>query len=235
MPRLTTLVALTDAGLKKRGLERAAQEAIELAHDYPEYPHPDQRQKRDLKKLGQFIQRVESLLGSDDRLFTAKLMVLGKLGRFAPAIRLARKAYRVEPNWINAIAVANVLRRSGDIDGAAKMFLTAAKHNRRDVAAFLDCGDLYVDAERWAEALKVYERALKRYPTQPWAKPSVLYCRYRMHGDARDLRKLRAIAHRPPDECGVADMLAQLLGETSPDEGRRRAQELLARCGKDHQ
>ena len=192
----------------------------------------DGRQKSQLLRALEVVERAERLHGGNEQLFTLKLMILGKAGRFEEAIGLARRAYAESPDWATAITAANALRRAGDREGAAEMFRAAARHDPADVSALLDLGDLFLEGEQWEPALKSYEEALGREKGQPWAVPSAHYCRYRLTGDKRWLRKLRALAEEPADECGVAGLLARMMGGYAPDDRRRRARELLDRCGE---
>jgi len=130
------------------------------------------------------------------------------------------------PSWTSACALANACRRTGDPEAAATAFMEAARLDVSDVAAFLDAGDIWLNAERWASALEAYQGALRREPGQPWAKPSACYCEYRQSGDRRHLRRLRAMASARPDPCGIADFLSQTFGGFSPEDQRRRATEL---------
>jgi tetratricopeptide (TPR) repeat protein len=223
------LEKLDDDGLRELGLETAVQKLGAAVQGYPD-EHLNARQNADLAAALVCANRIEQLLGDSDALLAIKLMILGKLGRFDEALALARAAYKAKPNWTTAIATANVLRRKGDVNAALDMFRRAAGHDRKDVTALLDAGDLNLKNDRWQAALKDYQQALKREKDHAWALPSTFYCRYRLSGDKRWLKKLQAFAEEPADECGLADMLAHMFGGYSPDNRRRRAQELLEWC-----
>jgi len=98
-----------------------------------------------------------------------------------------------------------------------------------DVTAFLEVGDIHLENGSYSEALTAYEAALEREDRQPWALPSALFCRYRLTSDRKWLRRLRAIAHRPIDECGIGPSLERLLKGYLSEDARQRAESLLAR------
>lgn len=199
-----------------------------LLKRYPEHGQLTAEQQGFLKHAVQRMKLAEKVCGFDSELHVLKLMTLGKLGRFRPAVREGTRTYAARPCWDTAIAVANACRRSGDLSGATRYLRLAAKHNRTDETSLLELGDLYLNQERWKEALAAYARALARKPGHPWAVPSVLFCRYQLEGDSKARARLRQIARASGDRCGVADFFASLSGGYSPSDRQRRAQQLLA-------
>jgi tetratricopeptide (TPR) repeat protein len=199
-----------------------------LVGRYPEADRLTAAQKGSLRLAVRRMRRAERLLGFDEKLLVLRLMALGKLGRFAAAVREAKAAHDAHPGWHTAVAVANALRRSGRPLDAVLYFRSAARHDRRDVSALLEIGDTYLAAGEWKQAIAAYERALRRRPGHPWAVPSIAFCQYRLSGDRTSLTRLRRMAPSRGDSCGVADFFAGLEGEHGPGSRIRRAQELLA-------
>ncbi len=195
------------------------------------YPEADQltaEQQEHLQLAVRQLRRAERLLGFDEKLLVLRLTALGKLGRFAAAVREAKAAHDAHPGWHTAVAVANALRRSGRPLAAVPYFRLAARHDTRDVSALLEIGDMYLMAGDWKRAIAAYERALRRQPRHPWAEPSVAYCQYRSTGERKFLTRLRRLARSRGDACGIAEFFAGLQGDHGPSARGRRAQELLA-------
>jgi tetratricopeptide (TPR) repeat protein len=199
-----------------------------LVRRYPEADQLTAPQKQHLRLAVRQLRRAERLLGFDEDLLVLRLMALGKLGRFAAAVREAGAAHDAQPGWHTAVAAANAFRRGGRPLEAVPYLRLAARYDARDVSALLDMGDIYLSAGEWKRATTAYERALRRQPQHPWAVPSLAFCRYRLTGDRKFLTRLRRLARSRGDACGVADFLAGLMGEQGPAVRSRRAQELLA-------
>ncbi|OAI54621.1 hypothetical protein AYO44_14655 [Planctomycetaceae bacterium SCGC AG-212-F19] len=199
-----------------------------LLRRYPEADQVTDQQKQHLQLAVRQMRRAQRVLGFDPKLHVLRLIALGKLGRFAVAVREANAAHDAHPSWHTAVAAANALRRSGRPLAAVPYFRLAARYDRQDVSAFLEIGDTYVNAGRWKRALAAYQRALRRRPRHPWAIPSVAFCEYRLTGDRQFLTQLRRFARSRGDSCGVADFFAGLQGEHGPSTRSRRAKELLS-------
>jgi tetratricopeptide (TPR) repeat protein len=193
--------------------------------DIPEHPAaPEQR--ADLERA---LRTLERFADNADATFF-KVVVLSKLGRFVEAIEQAKRAHAAAPSWRTAVMTANAFRRSGDIKRAIEHFRLATTLDPKDVRARLEIGDIHLDAGEWAAALAAYETVLKREKAHPWARPSAVYCRYRLTAERKWLRQLRDYARRPVSECNV--MVAALTGGYSSADRKRRAQALLARLEK---
>jgi tetratricopeptide (TPR) repeat protein len=199
-----------------------------LLRRYPEADQLTAQQKEHLRLAVRRMRRAERLLGFDEKLLVLRLMALGKLGRFAAAVREAKTAHDAHPGWHTAVAAANALRRSGRPLAAVPYLRLASRYDARDVSALLEIGDTYLIAGEWKLAITSYQRALRRQPHHPWAVPSIAFCRYRLTGDRKFLTRLRRLARSRGDSCGVADFFAGLQGDHGPGSRSRRAQELLA-------
>lgn len=195
------------------------------------YPEADQltvQQKEFLQLAVRKMRRAERLLGFDEKLLVLRLMALGKLGRFATAVREARAAHDAHPGWHTAVAAANALRRSGRPLSAIPYFRLASRYDTQDVSALLEIGDTYLNAGQWKRAIAAYERALRRKPKHSWAEPSLAFCQYRLTGDQKHLTRLRRMARTRSDACGIADFFAAIQGDAGPSARSQKAQELLA-------
>jgi tetratricopeptide (TPR) repeat protein len=201
----------------------------ELIFAIPERTQASDSQLSDISRFLDLAPSLEAVLGADIRLSFITAMALGKAGRLPEAIDLSRRLYSQAPSWDTASMVANALRRLGDIDGALDFFAAAARLDPRDVTALLEIRDMHLEAGNFGDALAAYEAALARETRQPWAHPSALFCRYRLTADRKWLRRLRSVAHRPLDECGVGPALERLLKGYSSDDARWRAESLLRR------
>jgi tetratricopeptide (TPR) repeat protein len=224
------LARCTDAELLQMRSNDLAQSVGRMVGECDELANQTSDQKRELAGALALIGRFESLGLKSDRLFVVKMMTLGKLGRFDEAIAEANAAYVKNPSWNTAISVANACRRRGDLDKAIKMFELAATHDQKDASALLAIGDIHLENTRWHEAIDAYERAVLREADNPWAVPSLCFCRYRLSGDPSWLDRLREFSREKPDECGVADSLARMMGQSPPSQRRGRAKQLLQRA-----
>ncbi len=151
---------------------------------------------RDVHGQQPFVWIVASILGR-------------RLGSTEDTLAMAQYAYKLEAAWNSATSVANVLRDLGRLDEAAQWFHKAMDHDKEAVGAYMDCGDMYLDAGRLDEAIKEYERVLKVEPDHDYVKPSLLYANYKKFNDPN--RKLA------------------LLRMTEAGDGNDRARELAQR------
>jgi hypothetical protein len=119
--------------------------------------------------------------------------ILGRrLGSTDETLAIAQHAYKLEPAWNTASGVANVLRDLKRVDEAAQWYQRAVGHDKEGIAAWVDCGDMYLDANRLDDAITAYEKVLKVEPDHDWAKPSAIYAHYKKHADPnRKLALLR--------------------------------------------
>lgn len=110
-------------------------------------------------------------------------MVARRLAQQAEAQQFAQHAYQIDPSWKSAIGVANALRDAKQLDQAAQWFRKALEHDKADVSAHLDMGDMFLEADRLDEAMREYEHAERKQPDHPWATASMYYIRWKQHGD----------------------------------------------------
>jgi hypothetical protein len=116
-------------------------------------------------------------------LWFASSMVARRLGQQAESQQFAQHAYQIDPSWKSAIGVANALRDAKQIDQAAQWFKKALDHDKTDVSAHLDMGDMFLDANRLDDAMREYEHAERKQPDHPWATASMYYIRWKQNGD----------------------------------------------------
>ena len=143
-------------------------------------------------------------------LWSGSSMVARRLGVPGEALAFAQQAYAIDPSWKSAIAVANALRDDRKIDDAAVWFRRALGHDRTDVSAHLDLGDMFVDAGRLDEANREYESAIVKEADQPWATASLLYLRFlrdRDPGTRLALLRLTEGAEPNPRARALCDQL----------------------------
>jgi tetratricopeptide (TPR) repeat protein len=90
---------------------------------------------------------------------------------------LAERRVAERPGYRAHIALAGVLRDSGDLEASVAQFRAAIPYDPLDPAAYLDIGDLLLDLGRPGDAREAYENVLAAEPEHPWARPSALYAR----------------------------------------------------------
>src|SRR5262249_1076822 len=76
-----------------------------------------------------------------------------------------------------------ILRHKGDPAAASDAFEAAQRIDPDTMATYLEAGDTFFEAERWSEGRAWYQRALAKEPAQEWAKPSDLFCQWKLTGD----------------------------------------------------
>lgn len=216
---------MTDAAIHESGGDDVARSVYLLIQRFPEYEELSEGQTADLETLLAVVDRADEVLTEGKKILKAvKLIMLGKMGLFERAIAESTALYEEEPDWTNAIGVANAYKRQGDAKNAIRMFIKAIEHDKEDISALLEIGDLYLEQEGFAEALGYYEKALHKDNGHPWAMPSALFCQYRLTQGEDTLAQLQGIANAEDCECGVAGILAQITGDTG---AAPRAQYLL--------
>lgn len=223
---ISALEQLDDEQLKAMGALTVSGKLSSIAEDYP-IDSPTDEDRDLLARALSILERFERQGDTSNQMIVLKLMTLGLLERYDEAIAMARGYYQRAPNWHSAIGLANAYVRNGGIDQAIEMFNTAADHDANDVTAYLEIGDLCLLRDEWRMAIEHYEKALSRQPDQPWAIPSVYYCRYRQSGEEVWLNRLQELADAPEDECGMDDLIAEMMGSYSAEYGRLRAQQLF--------
>jgi hypothetical protein len=147
--------------------------------------------------------------GPNQRLSYAIVRAARNEGELDLAVATAEDAYRKAPSWLTASARGLAHRAKGDVDHAVQAFRDAAAHDPDDITAWLDIGDIALDARRIALAEEAYDTVLGREPRHPWALPSRLYLRWRYDGDraaVARLRKLAAAADASPRAVALAEV-----------------------------
>lgn len=153
-----------------------------------------------LESGSRVLAAFRALHPAEDLLWFGGSMVARRIGDRAEALALAKQAYAIVPGWKAAIGVANALRDDGKIDDAATWFRRALGHDRSDVSAHLDLGDMFLEAGRLDEATREYESAIVKEADHPWATASLAYLRWKRNGDAASrLALLRMTEGDPPN------------------------------------
>lgn len=241
-----------DAALRALGKETALALLGELATQLPEPEDADDDDRAEGERLVRVAERAERALGldrlADPHVYDLLTDALASAGRVDDALTLARSVHDARGDATSLKTLAVALRRAGQHDEAADAYVKAHDLDPADAGCLLDAAELRTAQQRWADALRLYERVLER-EAHPWAVPSAHYCRFRLTGDAAALEALRAIGHRPPalgeDDLGAlieglmgnaaavhdpgaaaAELMAKLEGASDLD--RDRARELLS-------
>lgn len=115
---------------------------------------------------------------------------LRRQGQFDPAIQFAAFAYQLKSDWNTTIGVACAYRDAKRVEEAVQWFRHAHGQRPDDVAALLDVGDTYLDADRFDEAIGAYREVLAKAPAEDWAQTSILYAVFRKSGAEGDFAPL---------------------------------------------
>jgi tetratricopeptide (TPR) repeat protein len=135
-------------------------------------------------------ERVLPQQGEGSRSLMIRAGILRKAGLFDEALRVVKASYDAEPDWNKACAMGLILRHKGDLAAASEAFEAARRMNPDNIAAYLEGGDTFCEADRWQDARAWYRRALAKEPAQKWAKPSDLFCEWKLTGGQQVLDKL---------------------------------------------
>ncbi|HVV84501.1 MAG TPA: tetratricopeptide repeat protein [Kofleriaceae bacterium] len=158
-----------------------AVDILKIASSCPVPTPKDDPRLPTLESGARVLAAIRAVHATQGMLWFGSSMVARRLGHVDEALAYAQHAYSIDPSWNAAIGVANALKDSKKFDDAAKWFRKALDHDKEDVSAHLDLGDMYLELTRYDEALREYDAAMKKQPDQPWAKASSIYTRWKMN------------------------------------------------------
>lgn len=156
---------------------------VKIAAKCPVPTPADDPRLPNLHAAARLLATIRHLHAGQPFVWFGSSMLQRRLGTTDESLGWAQHAYQLEPAWKNAIGVANALRDLKRVDEAARWYARAADHDKDDVSAFLDTGDMFLDAQRYDDALRAYERVLAKQPDHPWATASIYYTRFKQTGD----------------------------------------------------
>ncbi len=173
---------------------------LKIASSCPVPTPADDPRLPNLQSGARVLAGIRALHPREGMLWFGSSMVARRLGNAADALGFAQYAYQLDASWKSAIGVANALRDASKIDEAAQWFRRALDHDKTDVSAHLDMGDMFLDANRLDDATRAYEQALRKEADHPWATASLLFVRYQQHRDPNQrLALLRLTEDDPPN------------------------------------
>jgi tetratricopeptide (TPR) repeat protein len=140
-------------------------------------------QVRQARRWAAVTERALQRADADGMTTMLRAGILRKAGRFDDALAVVRPALDAAPDWNKAVALGLILRQKGDLAAASDAFEAAQRIDPDVMATYLEGGDTFFEVERWNEARSWYRRALAKDPAQEWAKPSDLFCEWKLTGD----------------------------------------------------
>jgi tetratricopeptide (TPR) repeat protein len=149
----------------------------------PEARAATMREVREAQRWAAVSERWSPRDGADGQTVMIRAGLLRKAGLFDDALRVVRPSFDETPDWNKAVALGLILRQKGDLAAASEAFETAQRFDPDIMATYLEGGDTFFEADRWNEARGWYQRALAKQPSQEWAKPSDLFCEWKLTGD----------------------------------------------------
>lgn len=175
------------------------------------------RLRRDLPEVAR---TARELAPNDPVLGMACVAVLRRIGHLPEAARIAREIHDGSPSYHGAIALASVLRQTGDMEGAIQAYLEALEHDPTDLAARLDAGDLSYQIGKLEDAEFYYGEVLAREAYHAWALPSLYAVRHLKTGEDTWEERLRQYAEAHPENGRAKELLQRgfpYFGEYLPD------------------
>jgi tetratricopeptide (TPR) repeat protein len=150
---------------------------------------------RRARRWASVSERVLGQRREDSRPLMIRAGILRKAGLFDEALHTVKASYDAEPDWNKAVAMGLIFRERGALAEASKAFEAALGMDPGDISACLEGGDTFCEAQSWQEARAWYQRALAKKPAQEWAKPSDLFCEWKLTGEQQVLDKLFELAN----------------------------------------
>jgi tetratricopeptide (TPR) repeat protein len=161
----------------------------------PEARLATQAQMQVARRWASVSERVLAQNEEDSRVRMIRAGILRKAGRFDEALRAVKAPIGARPDWNRAVAVGLILRQKGDLEQASEAFEAAQRVDPGNMSTYLEGGDTFYEAQRWQEARGWYQRALAKEPGQEWAKPSDLFCEWKLTGGQQVLDRLFEMAN----------------------------------------
>ena len=158
-----------------------AVDILKIASSCPVPIPKDDPRRPNLESGARVLAQIRAAHPAEGMLWFGSSMVARRLGAPEEALGFAQHAYQIDPSWKSAIGVANALKDGKQFDQAAKWFRKALDHDKDDVSAHLDLGDMFLDLTRYDEALREYDLAMRKQPDHPWAQASSYYTRWKQH------------------------------------------------------
>lgn len=187
-------------------------DVVKIAGSCPVPTSKDDPRWTTIDASSRILAAYRALHPNEPALWACAAMVARRLGERAEALACAQRAYQLEPGKRNAIAIAAALRDDGRVDEAVQWYRRALGHDRNDVTAHLDLGDMFLDAGRLDEATREYESAIMKEEDQPWAAASLHYLRWQRTRDPQ----ARVALYRLAEEADTGPRARALLDRLDP-------------------
>jgi tetratricopeptide (TPR) repeat protein len=152
-------------------------------------------QIRAAQRWASVSERVLAQKEEDSRSLMIRAGILRKAGLFDGALRLVTASYDAKPDWHKAVALGLILRQQGELAAASRAFEAAQGLDPSNISTYLEGGDSFCETQNWQEARAWYQRALAKEPAQEWAKPSDLFCQWKLTGERQWFDRLFELAN----------------------------------------
>jgi hypothetical protein len=173
---------------------------LKIAKSCPLPTPKDDPRFETLESGARILAAFRALHPNEPMLWSTSSLIARRVGDRGEALACAHRAYHLVPSFAGAVAVAGALRDDQRIDEATQWYRRALGHDRKDVTAHLDLGDMFLEAGRVDEATREYESAVTKEEDQPWATASLLYLRHQRTGEAKPrVELLRLTESDPPN------------------------------------
>lgn len=144
-------------------------------------------------------------------LHAARAMSLRRLGDPAATLAAAEEGVRRFPaDWGLRTALMNALADAGRPDDALAQARTALQIDADDLSPLHDTAQAYLQANRAADALPLFQELAARDPEYPDIDVSMHFARFKALGSVEDRRALMYLRDRRPDSSAVQRMAAEI-------------------------
>lgn len=164
-----------------------------VLHRFPEAKLSTAQNLRNLQRWARLSERFAPKYPDDSRSIMLRAGILRKAALFDEAEEVANFELAKSPTWHAATALGLIRRYKGDIKGAVEAFTRAVQLDPHDNAAKLEAADMFVQHDDWENALKWYQNVLNSAPDDDWAKPSAIFCNWKLTENQELLEQLSQI------------------------------------------
>ena len=192
-----------------------------LVVSVPESRHQSARTARRVRRFSHLAERTLQAFDLPDHYSMLLAGLFRKAGDGERALEFLEQRLASGGGRELVLGQGLALRSLERVEEAEQAFERAVALDPRELSAYLEAGDMFLDRRRWREAEAWYERGLAVEPENVWALPSAIFARWQMTRQERD-----GAEGEPPMDSRLRELAEQgnaraslLFGEFRPFEG----------------